>query len=74
MWKTLKESTIKGGRGRASIEDTVDALIKWQENYIERRRSRLITATRNNTDNTKKRKQPENKNEKKNNSMDILYD
>ena len=33
-------------------EDSVDASIKRIKDYIERRRERLITATRNNTDNT----------------------
>ena len=39
------------GRGLTSIEDSVDALIQWLKDNIEKRRGRLITATRNNTDN-----------------------
>ena len=38
----------KGGRGFASIEDSIDTLIQRLEDYIEKRRGRLITATRNN--------------------------
>ena len=41
----------EGGRGIASIEDSVDKSIQRLENYIENRRGRLITATRNNSDN-----------------------
>ena len=41
----------EGGRGLTSIEDSVDALIQ-QLDYIEKRGRRLISATRNNTDNT----------------------
>ena len=43
----------KGGRGHASIEDSFDASIQRIEDDIEKRRGRLITATRNNTDNTR---------------------
>ena len=41
-----------GGRGRASIEDGTEASIQ----CIEKRRKRLITASRNNTENTKTNK------------------
>ena len=41
----------KGGRKLASIEDSVDASIWWLEDYIQKRSRRLITASRNNTDN-----------------------
>ena len=41
----------EGGRGLASIEDNVDASIKWLEDYIEKHRG-LITAIKNETDNT----------------------
>ena len=41
----------EGRRGLASIEDSIDASIQQLEEYIEKRRERLITATRNNTDN-----------------------
>ena len=37
------------GRGLVGIEDNIDALIRWLKDYIEK--GRLITATRNNTDN-----------------------
>ena len=43
----------EGGRGLIAIEDNVDALIQRLEHYIEKRGGRLITATRNNSDNTK---------------------
>ena len=46
-------SRKEGGRGLASIEDTVDASIQRIEDYIEKRGGRLIAATRNNTDNTR---------------------
>ena len=36
-----------------SIEDSVDASIQRLEDYIEKRGGRLITATRNNTDETR---------------------
>ena len=42
----------KGGRGLASIEDSVDASIQWLEDYIEKHERGLITAIRNDTDNT----------------------
>ena len=42
----------KGGRGLASIEDSVGTSIQRLEDYIEKHERRLITAIRNNTDNT----------------------
>ena len=42
----------KGGRGLASIEDSVDRSIQRLEDYIEKYKQRLMTAIRNNTDNT----------------------
>ena len=42
----------EGGRGLASTEDSVDASIQWLEDYIEKYEGGLITAIRNNTDNT----------------------
>ena len=42
----------EGGRGLASIEDSVDTSIQRLEDYIEKHERRLITAIRNNTDNT----------------------
>ena len=71
----------EGGKGLATIEDGVDVWIQRLEDYIEKRRGRLVTATRNNTDNTriigteitkKKKKKKKNNNGKKNNSMDVL--
>ena len=48
LYVTRKE----GGRGLASIEDSVEASIQRLEDYIEKYEGRLITAIRNNTDNT----------------------
>ena len=45
-------SRKEGGRGIASIEDIVDASIKRLEDYTEKHNGRLITAIRNDTDNT----------------------
>ena len=42
----------EGGRGLASVEDSVDTSIQRLEDYIEKREGGLITAIRNNTDNT----------------------
>ena len=42
----------EGGRGLASIEDSVDASIQRLEDYIEKHEGGLITAIRINTDNT----------------------
>ena len=41
----------EGGRGLASIEDSVDASIRLFENYIKTYGVILITPTRNNTNN-----------------------
>ena len=41
-----------GGRGLASIEDSVDASIQRLEDYIQKHDGGLITAIRNDTDNT----------------------
>ena len=48
----LYVSRKKGGRGLASIENTVDASIQWLEDYIEKHERGLITTIRNDTDNT----------------------
>ena len=45
-------SRKEGGRGLASIKDSVDASIQQLEDYIEKHGGRLITAIRNDTDNT----------------------
>ena len=48
----LYVSRKEGGRGLARTEDIVDAFIQRLKDYTEKRRRRLITATRNKTDNT----------------------
>ena len=45
-------SRKQGGRGLASIEDTIDASIQRLEDYIEKHERGLITTIRNDTDNT----------------------
>ena len=42
----------EGGRGLARIEDSVDTSIQRLKDYIEKQKGGLITAIRNNTDNT----------------------
>ena len=46
----LYVSRKEGGRRLASIKDCVDASIERFEDYIEKHEGRLITATRNDTD------------------------
>ena len=46
-------SRKEGGRGFASIEDSVDASIQRLENYIQKRERGLMTAIRNDTDHTR---------------------
>ena len=48
----LYVSRKEGGRGLASIEDTVDASIQRLEDYIEKHERGLITTMRRDTDNT----------------------
>ena len=48
----LYVSRKEGGRGLASIEDTVDASMQRLEDYIKKNQRGLITTIRNNTDNT----------------------
>ena len=48
----LYVSRKEGGRGLARIEDSVDTSIQRLEDYIEKHEGGLITAIRNNTDNT----------------------
>ena len=48
----LYVSRKEGGRGLASIEDSVDASIQRLKDYFKKLESRLITATRNETENT----------------------
>ena len=47
----LYVSRKAGGRGLASIEDSVDASIQQLEDYIEKHKGGLITAIKNDTDN-----------------------
>ena len=48
----LYVSRKEGGRGLASIEDSVDASMQRLEDYIQKHEGRLITATRNDIANT----------------------
>ena len=48
----LYASRKVGGRGLASIEDIVDSSIQRLEDCIQKHDGRLITAIRNDTDNT----------------------
>ena len=45
-------SRTRGGRGFSSIQHQVNASIQWLDDCIKKRGGGLITATRNNTDNT----------------------
>ena len=64
----------KGGRELTSVEDSVDASIQRLKDYIEKREERLITATRNNTNNTRTNRTKITRKQKweKNNLMDVL--
>ena len=75
----LYVSRKEGGRGLASIEDSVDASIQRFKDYIGKHEGGPFTATRNDTDNTMNNrksitKKQRNKNGKKNNSMGVLND
>ena len=48
----LYVSKMAGGRGLASIEDSVDASIQLLKDYIEKHEGGVITAIKNDTDNT----------------------
>ena len=48
----LYVSRKEGGRGLASIEDSIDASIQRLDDYIVKHERGLITFIRNNTDNT----------------------
>ena len=54
LYDSLYVSRKVGGRGLASIKDFVDASIQHTkfENYIEKHEGELITAIKNDTDNT----------------------
>ena len=61
------------GRRLASVEDTVDASFQRLEDYIEKHEGGLITAIRNDTNNTMDNRMTiTNKNGKKNNFMGVL--
>ena len=49
----LYVSRKEGGRGFASIEDIIDASLQQLKNYIEKHEGGQITASSNDTDNTK---------------------
>ena len=70
----LYVSRKKGGRGLASIKDTVDASIRQLEDYIEKHERGLITTTRNDADNTVDERVTTTKKQKwkENNSMAAL--
>ena len=71
----LYVSRKEGGKGLASIEDSVDASIQRLEDNIEKHEQGLITAIRNNTDNTiDDRMTTRKKNGRKNISMAALND
>ena len=48
----LYVSRKEGGRGLANIEDSVDASIQRLKDYIQKHDGGLVTATRNDTENT----------------------
>ena len=52
----LNVSTEEGGRGLNSNGDSVDTTMQRLDDYREKRRGTLITATKNNTDNTRTNK------------------
>ena len=72
----LYVSRKEGGRRLASIEDRVDASMQRLEDYIEKQERGLITAIRNDTDNTKGDGMTTTRKQKweKNNSMAALND
>ena len=72
----LYVSTKEGGRGLASIEDSVDVSIQRLEDYIQNHEGGLITAIRNDTDNMIENRMTITriKNGKENNSMGVLND
>ena len=65
----------KGGRGFASIEDSVDASIQQLQDNIQKCGGRLITITENNINNTRTNRMTRaRENSEKNKSMDVLSD
>ena len=68
-------SRKEGGRGLAITEDSVDASIQRLEDHIEKQEEGLITAPRNDTDNTKTNRTITMKQKwEENNSMGVLND
>ena len=72
----LYVSRKKGGSELASIEDSVDTSIQRLKDDVEKRGGKLITATRNNSDNTRTNRTEITRKRigKKNNSVNILSD
>ena len=72
----LYVSRKEGGRGLNSIDDSLDASIQRVEDNIEKCRRWLITATRNNTDDTRISRTEITRRQtwEENNSMDVLSD
>ena len=72
----LYVSKKEGGRGLAGIEDSVDASIQQLEDCIEKHEGGLITAVKNNTDNTVDDRKTTTRKQKweKKNSMAALND
>ena len=71
----LYVSRKEGGIGLASIEDSVDVLIQRLKDYIQKHEGGLITATRNENENTMNNRMTiVNKNGKEKNSMAGLND
>ena len=48
----LYVSRKEEGRGHANIKDSIEASIKWLKDYTEKHSGGLITAIRNDTNNT----------------------
>ena len=73
----LDMSGKEGGRGLARMEDSFNKSIQRLEDNIEKHGGRLITATRNNTKDTRTSGTTRTKNKlsrNENNSMDVLSD
>ena len=65
----------EGGRGLASIEDSVDTSIQRLEDYVEKHERGLIMAIRNNTENTIDNRMTKTRKQKwKENSIGVLND
>ena len=72
----LYVSRKETGWGLASIEDSVDASIRQLLDYVEKHEGGLITATRNDTDNSKTNRMTITRKQKweENNFMGVLND